>query len=168
MSWQPMTVRDICDVHHLGDQVHPPELHEDSFVISSRYVLFRDGCRVLRLQGKVLGYAIAHPYTNGNIVALNDTRVVLPAEPNTLYIHDVVVHPVVQGHGYATRVVNELEALAKSLGYASMSLVAVQDAAEFWQRQGFSETTCSHQSLCSYGGKNWYLQKRLVQQAGTQ
>jgi ribosomal protein S18 acetylase RimI-like enzyme len=56
-----------------------------------------------------------------------------------MYIHDVAVDPQHHKQGIAQSLVDAIFARASELQLHKYELVAVQNSAEFWKRNGFSE-----------------------------
>lgn len=143
MEWRLMTVNDLHAVHAIAQQVHPAYF-EGLEVFTERLRLHPEGCLVLMAVGgggTVIGYVVSHPWRFGDPPALNTLLEALPAQPNTLYLHDLALLPAARRTGAGGMVVNDLRAHARDLGLARMSLVAVNASAPFWQRLGFEAVT---------------------------
>ncbi len=89
----------------------------------------------------IIAYCLAHPYQANRTPVLGtlDNSVSMPTD--NLFLHDLAVKQTSSGRGVAKSLFNHLLIVAKSEGYRSMSLVAVQQAASFWTKIGFLPST---------------------------
>ncbi len=137
MIWRKMEAGDLASISSIADAVHP-NFPEDDAVLKERSSLYGDGCLVLETAGGELsGYAITHPWRLHTIPTLNSLLGQLPDNPTTYYLHDIALMPQARGSGAATKIVSILADLARREGFATMSLVSVNNSVGFWQRQGF-------------------------------
>jgi len=120
----------------IAERVHPT-LPEDPAVFAERLALFPHGCLMLEDGGKCSGYAIAHPWRLTQPPALNTFLGGLPAEADTLFLHDLALLPEARGAGFAGIAVRLLAERATALGLAAMSLVAAGTSHAFWRHHGF-------------------------------
>ena len=149
--WRPMTAADLPAVNDIAVAVHP-SFPEDAAVFAERLALFPQGCHVLVQDGTVTGYVLSHPWHGGDPPALNSLLQRLPPAPATYYIHDLALLPVAQRGGFGVAVVRLLVEQARRMGFASMSLVAVNASEGFWRRQGFRAAgESTNAKLQSYG-----------------
>ncbi len=164
--WRPMEPVDLEEVHSIADRTHPDH-PEDFAVLAERRQLFPDGCKVLDRDGAIVGYAISHPWLFGAPPALNSLLGALPAEPNTLYLHDLAIASAARGNGCASRAVQQLAGLATQLGLPNVSLVAVSGSRVFWEKHGFVPKDLPGLStkLASYGGDAIFLARDLTSPA---
>jgi ribosomal protein S18 acetylase RimI-like enzyme len=135
-DWRPMTTADLAAVEVIGARAHPDH-PEDPAIFAERLRLYPQGCLVLHEDGCLLGYAVAHPWLFGCPPSLNTLLGALPAQPDTLYIHDIAVLPEARHSGAGAAVLRRLAEQARACGAASLSLVAVGRSHGFWERQGF-------------------------------
>src|SRR6188472_3205326 len=96
--WRPMEPVDLDEVHSIADRTYPDH-PEDFAILAERRQLFPVGCKVLDRDGAIVGYAISHPWLFGAPPALNSLLGALPAEPNTLYLHDLAIASAARGNG---------------------------------------------------------------------
>ncbi|MBN8969568.1 MAG: GNAT family N-acetyltransferase [Rhizobiales bacterium] len=135
-SWRLMQPADLPAVGVLAAAIHPDYPEEDA-VFVERLRLYPQGCRVFERDGKIAAYVVSHPWLERQPPALNALLGELPAAPSTYYIHDIALLPGARGSGAAAQVVAALIAQARAERLASLSLVAVNGSAGFWQRHGF-------------------------------
>ena len=156
MRWRAMAAADLEAAEGIADAVHP-DYPEDHGVFAERLRLFCRGCLIL--DDPPAGYAIAHPWTLGTPVRLNSLLVALPAEPDTLFVHDIALLPEVRGRGDAVAGVEVLTAVAADLRLPTLSLVAVGRALSFWLARGF--VAVEGVDVGSYGVGACYMVRRL-------
>ncbi len=131
-----MRAADIAAVLTVAARVHP-DFPEDAVVFEERLRLFPQGCFVHDDDGEVRAYVVSHPWRAGDPPALNTQLDALPEKPATYYLHDIALLPALRGSGAASRMVARLVGLAEAERLPTLSLVAVNGSAGFWQRHGF-------------------------------
>lgn len=86
---------------------------------------------------RLAGYCIGFNWQSGLAVPLHsDIREISHVE-NSYYLHDIAIHPDFEGKGLARRFMEKSIEIARSRGFQSVELTAVQTAATYWQRFGF-------------------------------
>ncbi|MCA0302854.1 MAG: GNAT family N-acetyltransferase [Proteobacteria bacterium] len=135
-DWRAMTERDLSAVQALADAAHPG-LPERPEVLRDKLDHFPDGCLVLARGETVVGYAFAHPWRQGSLPKLDAPLGALPAQPDCLYVHDVVVAPAARGQGAAGACIARLVEVARARDLPALTLVSVYDTWPMWQRHGF-------------------------------
>ncbi|WP_295546216.1 GNAT family N-acetyltransferase [uncultured Pseudacidovorax sp.] len=132
-----MQAKDLPTVLHIAAVVHPhyPE-HEDVF--AERLALYPGGCLCLALHDdRVAGYVLSHPWHADAPPALDALLQRLPVPAPAFYLHDMALLPEARGVGAAGRAMPLLATQAVAAGCRELALVAVNDSAGFWARQGF-------------------------------
>nr|WP_255616967.1 GNAT family N-acetyltransferase [Aurantimonas sp. VKM B-3413] len=129
---------DLPAVGGLAARAHP-DLPEDDAVFAERLALFPEGALILAAGDRVAGYAVGHPFHCAGPPKLNTLLGALPARPDCLYIHDIVVAPELRGQGLAAGGVEALLNLAEP--YPATTLVSVYGTAAFWTRFGFEDAS---------------------------
>ncbi len=135
-AWQPMAEQDLPAVAAISDAVHG-RYTEDEAVFAERLALFPAGCRVLRKDGAVAGYLIAHPWHCDAPPALNAFLGGIPHDANGFYLHDLALLPAARGEDAGRSALDHVEALAREGGFADITLMAVNGADAYWRRMGF-------------------------------
>lgn len=130
-----MQLADLPAVSVLAGRIHPA-YPEDDAVFAERLRLYPAGCHVLACDDGIAAYVLSHPW-HGEPPALNARLGGLPAQPSTYYIHDLALAPEARGTGAGSEIVAWLVAHAREIGAPGLSLIAVNDSAEFWRRHGF-------------------------------
>lgn len=162
-DWRAMTDRDLDGVVAVA-RVAFPDHFEDRACFAERLALYPVGCRVLADgEHRVLGYGIAYPWLGGSMPPLGALIGVLPDAAELLYLHDLALSPAARGTGAASGFVAWLVDHARSTGWARIALVAVNDAAPFWARQGFAavDGPALRAKLASYGDDARYMVRDL-------
>lgn len=141
------------------------ELLEPDDVLRARLMRADDTCWVAERAGRVSAYLAAYRSELGAVTPLH--AVFRPAPvPDTLYVHDLAVDPAQHGAGLGARLVEALLAQAGGEGLAWAALVAVQGAADFWERLGFAARSVAgtdHRAgLATYGASARYMVKPLA------
>ncbi|MEJ1119719.1 GNAT family N-acetyltransferase [Phyllobacterium sp. CCNWLW109] len=137
LQWRPMKVSDLASVSAMANIIHTDFFEADA-VYQERLQLYPDGCHVLQDgDGKLIGYALTHPWLLYRMPALNSLLDQLPSEPTTYYLHDIALLPQSRGTGAAREIVSILADHAQRSRFATMSLIAVNGSTGFWQKQGF-------------------------------
>ena len=158
-TWRPLRPDDLPAVHALAKRVHTayPERPE---IAAERLSLAPGWCRVLSGEGGVVGYVLAHPWRLGAPPRLDTLLDALPPQPDTLYLHDIVIDPARRGRGEAR---SGLASLFKEAGehYSSASLISIDGLTSFWETYGFeiSKTDSLADVLSSYDPNARYLEK---------
>ncbi len=150
----------VCAVAGTAFPDHP----EDREVFADRLALNPGGCFVLAAgDGPARGYLIAYPWGLDDAPALNTVLGRLPDRPDVLYLHDLALAPEARGGGHAARIVERLAADAAQAGWPAIARVAVNQAAPFWARLGFTPRDGPDivRKLASYGGDARYMVREM-------
>lgn len=142
-----------------------PDHFEGRDCFENRLALNPSGCFVLaESDGPPTGYLVAYPWTADAAPALNALIEAIPADAALMYLHDLALHPEVQGQGWSRPVVEQLANEARAAGWPALALVAVNDAAPFWKGHGFAivETRSMAAKLASYGPDARYMVRSLT------
>lgn len=131
-----MTPADIPAVDAIAAAIHVA-LPEHAFVFAERQRLYPEGCFVLEVSGEPAGYVISHPWHYLQPPSLNTLLERLPADASTYYIHDLALLPRSRRTGAGSQIVGRLIEHAGAGGFPNASLIAVYEAAPFWERHGF-------------------------------
>jgi GNAT superfamily N-acetyltransferase len=162
MHWRALTTLDLPVVEAIAQKVHPA-FPEDSEVFAERQRLYPEGTRLLELDGSPAGYLLSHPWRAGAVPALNALLGAIPTDADTFYVHDLALLNRARGTGAAAMIVGEILRHARSIGLASVSLVAVNGSLPFWHKHGFRplDVPALREKLQSYEGAAQYLTKPL-------
>lgn len=161
--WRAMTSADLPAVSAMAAQVHP-SFPEDPAVFAERLQLYPAGLHLLERGGEPCGYLVSHPWCLGAAPALNALLHRLPPEADTFYLHDLALLPAARGTGAARAIVGQMAAHARSGGFATMSLVAVNGSVPFWRGLGFGveENAALAEKVRSYGPEARPMVRKLA------
>lgn len=163
LAWRAMTPADLDGVVAVA-QLSFPDHPEERACFANRLALHAEGCFVLAADnGPVMGYLVAYPWRRNAAPALNVLIDAIPADAEVLYLHDLALHPDARGGGRTGPVIERLAEDAKAAGWPALALVAVNDAAAFWGRNGFEVQTPPGmaEKLASYGADARYMVRPL-------
>ena len=161
-TWRAARNADVAAIARMAHRVHPA-LPERIEVLADKLALCPDGCRVLARNGAVVGYGLSHPWRLRSIPPLDTRLTALPAEPDCLLIHDVVILPEARGEGAAGRFVEIVETVARARKITALALVSVYDTQPLWTRLGFEVVAdpALASTLKSYGERATYMVRSL-------
>lgn len=150
-----MAVQAAC----YGDALLEPEA-----VVQARVAASPDTCWVASRGTELCAYLAAYRSRLGAVTRLHGPF--RPAsDADTLYLHDLAVHPRAHGAGVGGRLVDAVLAQGRRDGLSWSALVAVQGALSFWQRLGWSLADPAADAgpvLAAYGGDARYLVRNLA------
>jgi predicted N-acetyltransferase YhbS len=115
---------------------YPPSMQEPETVVLER-LRTAPATTLVACDGEgVCAYVFAYPSTRGRITPLHGGFAAAP-DGDTLYVHDLAVHPRAHGQGLGRKLVQALLDGAGAQGLRHCALVAVLDARPFWEVLGF-------------------------------
>ncbi|MDP2116013.1 MAG: GNAT family N-acetyltransferase [Brevundimonas sp.] len=164
LSWRPMTAADLDGVAAVA-AIGFPDHFEGRDCFENRLALYPSGCFVLAEdEGPPRGYLVAYPWTKHSAPALNTLIGGIPADASVLYLHDLALDPSVRGGGWSRPVVERLAGDARAAGWPALALVAVNEAASFWERHGFAvvDAPGMTEKLAGYGPDARYMVRPLT------
>lgn len=166
-QWRPMAEDDLDGVVAVARLAFPDHF-ENRACFAERRGLYPAGCFVLAHDeaaggAAVRGYLVAYPWRRDAAPALNALIGALPAEADILYLHDLALHPEARGGGRTRPIVERLAGQARAEGWPAIALVAVNDAAPFWEGLGFRtrESEALGAKLAGYGPGARYMVRPL-------
>lgn len=114
----------------------------------------------LAYNSAVVAYCLAYPYPADQTASLGTVDASPPTATDNLFVHDLAVQKASAGRGVAQALLSHLTTIARSEGYRTMSLVAVQQASNFWMKMGFTPSTRATVND-SYTGKATFMIRDL-------
>ena len=152
MQWRDMRREDLAAVARAAEIIHP-SFPEDESVFTERLALYPEGCKVLEDSKGCAGYLLSHPWIFGHPPALNSHLKELPRQATSYYLHDLALLPRVRGSGAAGRIVRSMIDHAHRAGFSTLTLIAVNGSAPFWESRGFRIVAdeAANLKLASYG-----------------
>ena len=163
LEWRAMAAADLDAVAALA-VVGFPDQFEGRDCFADRLALNPSGCFVLAAgDGLPRGYLIAYPWTENAAPALNTVIRAIPDDASVIYLHDLTLDPAVRGGGWSRPIVERLAQEAGTAGWPALTLVAVNEAAPFWERHGFKVVDAPGMAdkLAGYGPGARYMARRL-------
>ena len=128
-------VASVMEIQHACYRLNR-KLLEDEDVFVDILRVYPDGCRVATADNQVVGYMFSHPYDYPHAPALNRFLGELPERCNSIFVHDVSVHPPFWGQGVAGRLLAHAWYLTRK--HRRLHGVSVQDSYEkAFNRFGF-------------------------------
>lgn len=145
-----ITSQDWTDIMSIQDECYHAFVPESLSVMQSKWLVSPRSCFVVELENSLVGYCLSHPWDKYNPPALEQKITQKPINPNTLYIHDMALKEETQGMGLGKALLKSCSDFAMEQSLSSISLIAVQNAAHFWKKQGFQEIQVN-KDLTPYG-----------------
>ena len=139
MNIRVASVADLDDILRIQALAYGEYFNEPAEALMAKLMLANESSFVALKDDVVCAYAIAFPWVGGAPVMLHSIDISLSGDANVMYIHDVAVDPQQHKMGIAQSLVDAIVERSNDLGIHSFELVAVQDSAEFWKRNGFTE-----------------------------
>jgi GNAT superfamily N-acetyltransferase len=162
MTLRPMTEQDLDGVLAVQAACYPAAMQEAAAVVLARLRTAPATTLVASDFHGVCAYGFAYPSRLGRVTRLN-AGFTGPADADTLYVHDLAVHPRAHGQGLGRRLAQALFGAARSLGLVHGALVAVLDARPFWEKLGFAAAAPGEggAGLATYPGQAVYMCRRV-------
>ena len=132
-----LTTVDLSQVLRIQAACFLPQLHEREDSFRSKLLLFPQGSLGCFCGLHLAAYVCAFPWRADAVVAFDSSPARLPDQPDAMYVHDLAVAPEFRGKGCASRLIQHVFRLGRSLGYRHYVLVAVQSSESFWNHYGF-------------------------------
>ncbi|MFG3255611.1 GNAT family N-acetyltransferase [Streptomyces sp. NPDC048172] len=134
---RPLADGDWSGVARLEADVYGPlGLSEGAEALASRARTSPGTCYVVESDAHTAGYLISLPYPPFRSPDLARTEETAFRSTN-LHLHDLAVAERFRGAGLARRLLERLDATARSERYERISLIAVAGSAPFWSARGF-------------------------------
>lgn len=139
---RPLCADDLPDALAIQAASYPAFLRENRAAFLSRIEIDGSCCLAATREGVLVAYILAHGWVRAAPPAVGT---ILPrhAAMEVLFIHDLAVAPFGRGTGAGGLLVAASIALAEKFGLHRAELIAVEGAAGYWRRLGFTETSCS-------------------------
>ena len=163
LKWRAMTAADLDAVAALA-AIGFPDHFEGRDCFENRLALNPHGCFVLAgEEAGIRGYLIAYPWTADAVPALNTVVAAIPDDASVICLHDLTLDPTVRGGGWSRPMVERLAEESRIAGWPALALVAVNDAAPFWERHGFTvvDKPGMADKLAGYGVGARYMVRSL-------
>ena len=162
MSWspRPLQLDDLPGLLQVQRACYGDEYVEGAEVFARRIASAANCSLVLECEGVVCAYLAAYRSRAGKVTPLHGDFEAI-STPDTLYLHDMAVHPDFVGQGLAHALLQRMRELAKDSALPYSGLVSVQGSQAYWARQGYSLHALSdptqQERLASYGEDAVYM-----------
>ncbi len=134
---RPLKVEDLDDLLVVQRAAYGDIYIESKEIFHTKLIVSNDTCLGGFKEGRLAGYCIGFNWQSGLAVPLHsDIRDIVHLE-NAYYLHDIAIHPDFEGQGLARIFMETSIEIARSRGFKSVELTAVQTAATYWQRFGY-------------------------------
>lgn len=129
--------------------------------MSAKLAAAPGSCFVASLAGGApVAYLLALPWRFDDPPHLDAPTCQLPADADTLYLHDLAVAPEARGSGAAGALVGAFMAALAASRIGRASLIAIQGSPSWWARHGFAPvamTPALAERLAGYGPDACYM-----------
>lgn len=160
---EPLAQADLAEAVQLQRDVYPAFLIEDEAAFLSRSALPDACCLAARLDGRLAGYLLAHGWPAEAPPPVGAR--LAPAGPaEVLFIHDLAVSPRARGRKVGQALIARALGWAAEAGLRRAELIAVEGAADYWARLGFTETQTSPElaaKVAAYGSRARWMTREI-------
>lgn len=152
-------------IMRIQEHCYPPGANETVEALESHWRIAPRLCKVAECDGSVVGYVMAHPWPLGMTPPLNTVYDRVPANSDSLFIHDLAVLPAARGVGAGNALARAAIDAGCVMRMRSAALIAVQGSEPFWARFGFVVAAVPSQEYTAAvrrlypGGQFSYMQK---------
>lgn len=161
---RPLTATELPGLLAVQRACYGEDYLEPAEVFARRIACPVQCAQVAVADGTVVAYLAAYRARRGTVTPLHGDFEAT-AQPDTLYLHDLAVHPEWAGQGLARALLAPVWALAQREGLAHSSLVSVQGSQAYWARQGYAVVALAdalqQQRLAGYGPGAVYMERTL-------
>jgi ribosomal protein S18 acetylase RimI-like enzyme len=163
---RPLEPRDLPDLLAVQRACYGEDFIESAAVFARRLACPANCSLAVEQEGRLVAYLAAYRSVLGKVTPLHGDFEAVPA-PDTLYLHDMAVHPALAGQGLARALLAPLLQSARTGGLRHTALVSVQDSQAYWARQGYARRAlhgAAQQHLATYGSGAVYMAQVLQEQ----
>lgn len=124
---------------------------EAADVLLDKWRLGERWCQVAEIDQVCVGYVLAHPWGRDRVPPLHE-RLVPPARPDGLFLHDLAIAPTGRGRGLAAALFDAVRRAGQP-AFRRITLVSLAGAVQFWQGHGFRPVAAgaNDTDVSSYG-----------------
>ncbi|WP_051303625.1 GNAT family N-acetyltransferase [Comamonas composti] len=161
---RPLTHADLGGLAQVQLACYGSDYVESTEVFARRLSCAANCSLAVERGGRVLAYLAAYRSLLSKVTPMHgDFEAV--ARPDTLYLHDMAVHPEAAGQGLARALLGPLMEKARAQGLLHTALVSVQGSQGYWERHGYQVQALGDAAqlrhLHSYGEHALYMSKGL-------
>lgn len=165
MLHRTLNLTDLPDLDLIQTRCYSASMLESADVFAGRLLAAPDWIWGIQDGEGLCAYLFTCPVHQGHLAPLNSDFHPAP-DGDTLYLHDLAIHPRARGHGLAHRLIRHAWDCARTAGLRHSTLISVQDSEHFWAVQGYR--TCAdlndhqHAHLASYEQPARYMTRSLA------
>lgn len=135
----PMILQDLEDVAEVQKKTFTQDLCEGHSVLLNRFETFGQYFYVAKNGKALIGYMISFPWKAGDTPVNNQKFPAILQTPDCFFIHDITLMPEARGTGLAAAMIEKACETGRSLGFKTISLVAVSQSGNYWDKNNFLE-----------------------------
>lgn len=131
---------DLPDLDLIQTHCYQASMLESVAVFADRLQAAPEWIWGIQDDGGLCAYLFTYPARQGHLSPLNGSFYPV-SDGDTLYLHDLAIHPRARGLGLAQRLIRHAWACARSAGLRHSALISVQDSERFWEAHGYRTRT---------------------------
>jgi len=135
----PMILQDLEGVTEVQKKTFTQNLCEKHSVMLNRFETFGQYFYVAKNENAIIGYMLSFPWRSGHTPINNQNFPTILQAPDCFYIHDITLLPEARGTGLARAMIEKACETGRSLGFKTISLVAVAQSGDYWDKINFQE-----------------------------
>lgn len=160
---RPLAPMDLPAALRIQAECYPAFLREDEAAFASRLQIAATYCLAAFKGDALIAYLLAHGWTREAPPSVG--TILPPAGPHdVLFLHDLAVSALGRGSGIGAHLVDRALRQAARDGIAEAELIAVEGAAAYWQRLGFTEpivTSTLATKVAGYGPRARWMRRDI-------
>lgn len=135
-----LTINDLKAIQEIQTRCYSASMVESDAIMAARLAAASDWIWGIHDGVGLCAYLFCHPCHQGYLGPLH--AAFAPAvDGNTLYLHDLAIHPRARGRKLAQILVHHAWNQALAAGLTHSALTAVQDSQIFWKQLGYQVQT---------------------------
>jgi len=140
MLHRTLNPADLPDLDLIQTHCYSASMLESAAVFAGRLRAAPDWIWGIQDGDGLCAYLFTYPARQGHLSPLNGDFHPAP-DGDTLYLHDLAIHPRARGLGLAQRLIRHAWARARTAGLRHSALISVQDSERFWAAHGYRTRT---------------------------
>lgn len=131
---------DLPGLDLIQTHCYAPSMLEPADVLAGRLRAVPDWIWGVQDDEGLCAYLFTYPTRLGHLSPLNGNFHPAP-DGDTLYLHDLAIHPRARGRGLAQRLIRHAWTRGRKAGLRHSALISVQDSERFWAAHGYRTRT---------------------------
>jgi GNAT superfamily N-acetyltransferase len=154
MIIREMYIKDVAEIMKIQSECYGVDQIESPLIFISILQISNASCFVIEYDNIICGYIFAHKWYNlDKPPELH--KELDKCEFKCIFIHDLAIRPYYQKRGFGQLLFSYLE----NMYNMPFTLVAVNGAEQFWNKNGFKQVQCDESILDSYKCKAVYMRR---------